>query len=615
MVKIIKIFKDEEISFLIDRIKSVNEDSLVLVIPPGFSSLQDLSDFQSFKREIDLLDKRISVASADSVVTNLARRVGIPIRQLSALNQSTRKIYDILPPVVQPSIDIEDLFDEEQIVSAKGGSSSDIKGKLPIVEEIKREFKSTMRDIISSDLTNDRDLVSGDVVEESRSNQNQGFLQKREVKGESIRPFRQAQDKQAHGEPEFYQKKSDSHRENFDSVKRSSSDLKEKRFSLKKFFFKPIYLVGTILVLVVGGYLFLFSGVTVTVNTRISPINLDLNILAGVKNPVTDSSKSQVPAQMIRVEKSLNQKFIVTGEKDVETKARGVIIVSNTFSSIKQFLKIETRFKSDDGKIFKSLSGVTIPGAKIEDGKVIPSKMEVEVVADDTGFEYNIAPTNFVIPGFEGTSKFKGFTGESTKSMTGGAKGRVKFVTAADIEKAKTDLRKRLADTLKAGLLENIPQGLEFIPTAYREDLLESIAKPGLNEIGETFEYRISGQARGLIFDKDDVEKIITFNLSKQLKVDDVLVNVGRKLDYALNRVDFDNGLLELKLTLKTGYYKKIDEDLLKDNLLGKSEDQVKSILLSDSRIESAQISFWPFWIKSVPTKLDRIQLKVVNSY
>ncbi|MBI3459237.1 hypothetical protein HY061_03195 [Candidatus Azambacteria bacterium] len=613
MVKIIKIFKDEEIPFLIDRLKSVDEDSLVLLIPPGFSSLQTVSDFQLLKREIDLIDKRISIASADLAIINLARRTGFSIKQMSVLNQSSRKIYDIIPPTKQPSIDIEDLFDEEPaaVKEKLPLRSSQVDQDRPIIKEIKEEIKSTFRNIISqstedeSEIKNESQFESESKIKTENRNAQyppQQFLQKRKINNET----------------EFHQKKIDNDQKDLGSVSRYSNDRdsqKEKKSFIKQFFLKPTFGIILILILVIGGYLYLFSGVTVTVNTLVSPINLDLNILAGVKNPVVDSSKNQVPAQLIRVEKSLNQKFIVTGEKEVETKARGKIIVLNAFSSVKQFLKIDTRFRSDGGKIFKSITSMTVPGAKIEDGKVIPSRTEVEVIADDIGSDYNIAPTNFTIPGFEGTSKFKGFTGESVKAMSGGAKGKVKVVTASDIEKAKSELGKRLSENLKSGLFENIPKNLEFLPAAYREDIFESVAKPGLNEIGETFEYRISGQARGLIFDKNDVEKIITFNLSKELKPDDVLVNVGRKLDYALNRIDFDNGLLELKLTLKSGYYKKIDEDLLKENLLGKSEDAVKSILLGDKRIDSAQISFWPFWIKSVPTKLDRIQLKVVNSY
>ena len=52
-----------------------------------------------------------------------------------------------------------------------------------------------------------------------------------------------------------------------------------------------------------------------------------------------------------------------------------------------------------------------------------------------------------------------------------------------------------------------------------------------------------------------------------------------------------------------------VDGDELKRKVSGKSEDEIRELLLSRPEIESVDVSFSPFWVKSAPRLVNRIRI------
>jgi len=103
------------------------------------------------------------------------------------------------------------------------------------------------------------------------------------------------------------------------------------------------------------------------------------------------------------------------------TKASGIITAFNEYGSEPQLLIASTRFLSSNGKIFRTTKDVYVPGAQLNDDEIIPSSIDVEVMADYLGAEYNISPSDFTIPGFKGTVKYESLYGKSNTAISGGS--------------------------------------------------------------------------------------------------------------------------------------------------------------------------------------------------
>ena len=86
-------------------------------------------------------------------------------------------------------------------------------------------------------------------------------------------------------------------------------------------------------------------------------------------------TKIVLPAELLKAKGNLSLSFPASGREKVERKAEGTLTVYNAYSSEPQVLVATTRFLSPGGKMFRLDERVTIPGAKIENGKIVPSKI------------------------------------------------------------------------------------------------------------------------------------------------------------------------------------------------------------------------------------------------
>ncbi len=623
-MKIIEVLKDEEITSVIDRIISTKDQQIILVVPNNSRALKNSVDFQLLKREIEFLRKEVRISSFDSSALSLAKKVGFETVGKTFVDQPIKKAYDIIPPDQLPSFSINDLI-EPQIFE-------EIEGDLPtdsnFIENTEEEKEDDRFEKWSGEkiLQNEKtELVTKDILPSDDKYLSEQFWRDKKYEAELTEGKRVEKENLFY---DFFRKKNGefkSEKKNNSMLSRffsgSSNSLEtDEEIDLKNisqdsiFRNKAVRFICFLIIpiLLVVGYWMFLSGVTITINPLVSPLTLEFNILAGTKVPAVDGFKNEIPAQLIKIEKSLSEKFEATGQKYLESKARGTVFIYNSYSSNKQFLKVETRLLSDEGKLFKTTKGVTVPGAKIQDGEIIPSRIEVEVIADEAGEEFNILPSKFKIPGFEGSPKFKGFYGESVKAMTGGAKGNVKFVTSQDFQKAKTLMEERLLEFLKTEILKVKPKNLELLDKAFTEKILTSNAFPGVDQIGDSFEYKVEGEAAGLMLATDDIKLVLSGLLFKEIKPDQIIVESSKKLNYTVDQVNFSKDFIILKVTFSANYYNSFDKKSFKEKIIGKSEQELKEIILSDKSIDSTQLEFWPSWWKTVPSDLNKIKINVI---
>lgn len=335
-------------------------------------------------------------------------------------------------------------------------------------------------------------------------------------------------------------------------------------------------------------------------------LNLDKNVA------FIDLEANKIPAQLFLVEKEDEREFPATKEKDLREKALGVITVYNQYSSAPQTLVKGTRFVSGKEKLFKTTQTVVIPGAKVEGGEIIPSTIDVEVEAAEPGKGYNIGPSSFTIPGFKGTAKYTGFYGKSTQSMTGGIIGRVKVVTADDIQGAKDILTIELKEKAEEELEKRIPPELRILKDTTLTEVAESSSNVEPDEVINEFKAHVKIVVKMLGFDESDAISLINDNLKEKISEDKTIVSDTIIINYlTVNDINLDRGTVRLTCDIEEDVAWKIDVENIKQELAGKDEIEVRQYLTSRSEIESAKIIFWPFWVKKIPSKESKIKITV----
>ena len=366
-----------------------------------------------------------------------------------------------------------------------------------------------------------------------------------------------------------------------------------------------------IVCLIILGFVFYFTlakaEIIIKPKTETMHFQTELNVNKGVA--FMDMENNKIPGQLFQVEKEEEREFLATQEKEVKEKAKGTITIYNQYSSAPQTLVKATRFISEKGKLFRTTQTIVIPGAKVEQGEIIPSTIDVKVVAAEPGEGHNIEPSSFTIPGFKGTAKYTGFYGRSIEPMTGGALGKVKVVSADDIAGAKDILTVELKREAKKELEKRIPSELKILKDTSLEEVIESSSSVGAEQVAEKFTIKIKVVAKILGFNESDAVSLINNNLKGKISENKVLIPDTIELSYVVANINLEEGTIRLTCEVKEGLAWKVDIKKIRQALAGKKEVEVRRYLSSRDEIESAKIIFWPFWVKKIPANENKIKI------
>lgn len=356
------------------------------------------------------------------------------------------------------------------------------------------------------------------------------------------------------------------------------------------------FIIFVILVFIVAGasLYFILPRANIIISPKTEPLIVDLKIIIDENVQVLDAQTNKIPGELEVFEEQIIRRFQATGEKKVEAKARGIINVYNEFGP--QTI-IPSRFESACGKIFWSEKNQKLQAPYIKNGKLTPGITPLEVVAENPGAEYNINPTTFTMPVFKEfkSSKYNLIYGKSEESMTGGMSQETKLVTQDDINQAIESLKQEMRSKLE----------LEF----FEEKILiqESSVEP--NTQTDAFNINLKIAFSVLSFNQDNLLSLIKENLLNQISNRKKLIREP-SITYKKPLFRLDKGQMVLPVHVEQEVAWKIESDEFKKQLKNKTVDEVKYILERQAGISSVKVSFWPFWVKRVPS---RIQIEVAE--
>ena len=352
-------------------------------------------------------------------------------------------------------------------------------------------------------------------------------------------------------------------------------------------------------------------------------LNLIEKVEVNSKESQADFSKRVIPGRIIEIKKELSQEFTASGKSLKEEKARSQVRVYNAYSASSQTLIANTRFISAEGKLFRSVERVTIPGAEYDRGKLVPGFLDIQIVAAEPGEDYNIGSSTFSIPGFAGTPKYTAFYGKSFSPMAGGFKGEISQVTNEDLEKAKTLLTDKLFEEGKKFLNNEVPADYVLVNGAQAQEITEIYSSSPAGAETQSFNLRVKIVLKALVFKKTDLENFVRQLILFQTPQNNIpstdgfwsgreIYEEGLKINYEPDgAVDWQRGQLDLRVAIDVKVYPGLDEVSLKKGIIGKSLREVQLLLEEHPQTARVEVKFWPFWVTRVPRNLKQINIKI----
>ena len=335
-------------------------------------------------------------------------------------------------------------------------------------------------------------------------------------------------------------------------------------------------------------------------------VNLPITVSAAITEP--DPIYGLVPGQPVQFEKEITSDFAATGEKEVFQKAKGKLTIYNNYGSQPQTLVATTRFQTAEGLVFRIPNTITVPGATGSGDSFKPGQIEIEVVADRAGAEYNIAPSEFRIPGFLGSPRYQGFYAESSGDFSGGFIGKAKVVTKEDVESASEAVRQELSNEIKNQL--SSLAGLKIVTEAFEIEVEKNADSGKANDVSDRFKLGMKAKVFGIAFNESGVRRLVS-KYVKDSENKDILQS-GLELVYSEPLLDREEQEISLKLAASGYTLLPVDKEKIVSGIKGRSGQEVKDYFTSLDEVESANIYFSPFWMRSAPKNTDRIKVQII---
>jgi hypothetical protein len=651
---------DEEITSIVERLRNAKSSEVVIVVPKRALLIQSIVNLRLLKKESDGIGISLSIVTQDPLGKILVEKAGISyqdkldeIRDDNAGEAPSRIGENIFgseqreQPVnfpIQGGIRLDKIGTDSYFNQLSSGTIRDIKNDAQD-SSIKSEKKNRSGDENNEKIVN-KELVMG-VGEDIKRKRGFGNMdvaspafdnaslakdvpnpRESYFQGEPRSDYLKKNYAETSGKPyqvPYRESSGDRKIDSFFQQENQQAEVKKDEFknsNISRHIKKAFFTFGIILVVVVviaGTYLFLPKA-TVLISVKASQKSQDVEARGDINVQAVDFENEAIPAKLISETAEVTKEIASSGSKSASgKKARGIVTIYNEFSSSPQALVATTRFESEDGKIFRIVKGITVPGTAVVSGETKPGVIEVEVEADAIGDSFNISPGKFTIPGFKdsGNDKYVKIYGKSTSAMAGGGSGDSetgsKSISETDVANAKNQLQAELKTALKEKIKSSAGAGMVVLDDALSaEEATYSLS----NSVGEAIDkFQAKGQIKGsaLVFSEDDLKSVVAKIIAKSGNGKTSIEGGLITLDYGKADVDIKAGTIIIKANGTSSNSLDVDIENLKKGILGKTNAELETYLGTYSSIEKADVTYWPPFMNSkIPIYENRVEV-IIN--
>ena len=576
MNEIIYLEPDDDITSVIGRIKEIAPSSVSLVIPRGGNIAQSIVNLKLLKREIEKIDKTVSLVANDKISKNLASQVGISV--YSTVQEAKN---------AKPT-------------AAVGATS--VFGENIRINRYNREDEEVPENTTESAVVDEQDMPEFTPKETEDK--------KPDLKSKTVNEPREEIPSPVHAERPI--KHIGTHAPN-DAP--NGAKFRSRNLSSRK---KPIIIIASIVVVIalVVSVIFLpkadASIVLKTESIKAEPvITIDKNIVA------VDTKAGAVPGVLVFSEDELTKEFTATGTKNAGTKATGQVVFYNydyNDTNPKTIAAGTTLIAS--GKNFVTSASATIPvaSATIVGGaiKVTPSvSAKVSITASDAGEEYNLAPSRFDISGYSTAQKQLVYA-QSDAALSGGTTKKVTVVSDEDLKKAQEETQAELDQKIISAISEKATKDNKIIinqEVKISNNSTESSKKSG--EEATTFTFKISAKGETLAYSESQLREAIVAKVNADLPTDQMLVNPDKtELAFDVKESKPDEGKYILTVHFDGKKGKKYDASLIRKQITNQKYGTALATISNLSDVEKATLTIWPKFVPRTPLINSRVNVK-----
>jgi hypothetical protein len=545
---------DDEITSIIDKVRSSGQKIVALVLPKRATVLQSIVNMKLLKRTADDADKHLVLITSEAGLLPLAGSVGLhvaPTPQSKPVIPPAPEALDDSPEDVDEPLDMGTANDAaEDSFDAEAAASRPI-GELAAGSAV----AAAPDDTIELD-NSDNALAPSPAQPKVKKNKKLKIP-------------------------------------NFDS-------------------FRNRLLLGAgVVALLVVAWIFAFivmPHATVTIHTDTTTVASNLNLTLDTAAKTVSDDHKTVPAVQQSEQKTYTQTVPTTGQQNNGKTASGSITMSLCASKISQVKNVP----SGTGVSQNGLTYITQEEASFHlnggcsNGDFKFDSNGIDIVAIKGGAAYNTGSnTSFNVSGRSDV--------DATGSASGGTDDITKVVSQADIDAAKAKIAAQDTSTIKRDLEEGLDaKGLQPVAATFVAGDPQLTPSAAVGDATDTLTVTEGITYTMLGVKPADLKTVVDANVELQIdKGKQVILSDGVK-DANFN-VQNQNSPTSFVVAMSTKSVAgpDIDTAAIQKQVAGKKAGDIKSMLKDIPGVTGVDVKYGPFWVSSTPKNTSKITVQV----
>ena len=376
-----------------------------------------------------------------------------------------------------------------------------------------------------------------------------------------------------------------------------------------------LFVIGTLLVLLIGGFAYANSVLpkaVITISTDAVAVNASVNTTLSSTATAVDQVSNTVPAKLVTVPKTYTQLAIATGQKNIGVQAIGTVTMTAKATSPYQN-QLPASVPKGTGI---SLGGVTYITQAVttfdpHSNTVGPNYViynatttSTPIIAQSGGTIYNKSGT-FSVAGRPDVT--------ATGSASGGTDLLVQILSQADVDGAtakivtdnstfKQDLATQLSKAGYFAVSSTFSTGTPVITTS--ANVGDQVANVTVTDV---VTYTMFGAK------ETDLTALINNNIKTQIDATkQSILNAGLTSGtFTLQNSTATTAQVTMETTAEVG--PQLNPVTIKKQVAGKKTGDVKSMLQANPDVTGVDIKLSPFWVTSVPKGTSKITIIIVK--
>ena len=562
---------EDDITDIITHLKASKQKVVALVPPKKISVLRSAINLKLIAKAAKTHDKAVVIITLDPVLMKLSAASGLPFSK----NLQSRPV---LPSEYKDPASIHQTVEASQEISEMGD-------ELP--KGLKKAGQNNKKDSNNLELSKKQDNKVLDSKNDSQDSQSTINL--------------------------------DSHEISQDASKKDESKKVKKIPSFDKIRKWIILGAAALVVLIVGGiWAFVFApAAKISVKIKTTPDNFSENVTFTTTAEQASNKDGKILLETENLEKESSLEFNATGERNDGNKATGQLVLTAnfSFSSSTATPSSPERISVPTGSAFAkgNLNYLTTTNTDFSwDGSTSSCtarisntcqiRKTVNAIAFEGGAKFNIGPSS---SGWQ--SSINRVDAFNSSAFSGGTDKNVKIVTAADVEKAKTQLSQ--VDEGKEELFAKVKDSDLRIDASYKKNVGNATPSPAVGEVATNGKSKLTAKIKYSvnILDKSAVNEYIRAVVSSRLSSDQKIYDINSLFIERFQ--DGNNASAKLKATIKTG--PEVTEKTVLDKSLGKKIGEVTTLIKSINGVSEVKVDTSFPWVRSIPDDPNKVSVDI----